>query len=274
MTDNAGKFYILNGNLKPSDTIDRVNMPDKGVVYEVIRIIDRVPLFFEAHYNRMVKSMEALGHDLKVSMEDMGKQIGEIVRANQLINCNVKVVAFSVNHEQNHMLYISKSYYPSKEEYERGVPVSLMQWERNDPNVKVVNRIYKEKVAEKLSSGEYFEVLLVNNQGFITEGSRSNVFFIKGSKIITAPGELVLKGITRQYIIEVCRDLGYEVEEELVSVKQLDQIDGLFISGTSIKVLPVSRIDDKHYQSSTNKVITTVMDGFDRFIRQYISECK
>jgi branched-chain amino acid aminotransferase len=111
----------------------------------------------------------------------------------------------------------------------------------------------------------------VNEAGNITEGSRSNVFFVAGNKVFTSPDECVLKGITRDYVIQVIEKEGMQVDKTLVNTADLGHIEGVFITGTSIKALPVSMIDNITYSSSTHPKIVKIRDEFDMFINEYIS---
>jgi branched-chain amino acid aminotransferase len=184
------------------------------------------------------------------------------------------MVYATYDNTQNCLLYISKSYYPSEKEFEEGVSAGLLNWERKDPNLKILDNRYKEEVARKIEEEKVFEVLLVNNAGDITEGSRSNAFFIKGTRVYTAPERYVLKGITRQYVIEACISSGFEVVEELIGANHLNSVEGLFISGTSIKVLPVSKVDDVKFDSGSNPTIIAIRERFDRMIEEYVKARK
>lgn len=271
MKDNVGDFYILNGSIMTVDGMQEVDAEKYKIVYEVIRIIDNVPLYLEDHYQRLLNSLKMLGLPLNLSMSELKIEITKLVHENKLQNCNAKLIMYHQDGKQNYMIYISKSYYPSLEEVEAGIHTSLFQWVRNDPNAKVLNAKYKEEVSRRMADNNAFELLLVNEEGKITEGSKSNSFFIKGSKAYTAPGNLVLKGITRQYILEACRRVGVQVVEALIAVDDLKNIDGLFISGTSIKVLPVASVDSMKFNSSYNPTIVAIRDEFDRMIKDYIS---
>jgi len=274
MEDNAGSKHILNNMLEDADKLKYLDLDKGNAVYEVIRIIEGVPLFIEDHYERLKNSLDLLGLDLTIGEQELGIQIRRLVNANKLKNCNVKVVVYHEGSLQNHLMYISRSYYPSAEEVQRGVKVGLLKLERKDPNIKLVNKIYKDKVSRSIEENNVFEVLLVNEGGNITEGSKSNVFFVKGGKVYTAPGDLVLKGITRKYVIDACKAVGHQVEEALINVDSLNDIEGLFISGTSIKVLPVSDVGDYKFKSSVHPVIVAIRDQFDRMIEEYILEHK
>mgnify|MGYP001309437921 CR=1 FL=1 len=273
MIDNAGKTAIFNGRLISDTDIDNVHL-GKDKVYEVIRIIDGVPLFWEDHFERMKKSFKALGVDVKIQESLIKEHIETVLKANKLLNCNVKMTSSIEKEFPDVLIYISKSYYPSAKEISEGVKTSLAYIERDMPNVKLINMSYKEKVEQLIKDTKSFEVLLVNEKGQITEGSRSNLFFIKGGDVYTAPAEQVLLGVTRKYVFEVCSRLNLKLYEVPISVNQLDEMDALFISGTSIKVLPVASIDNRLYKSSANKTIESIRVEFDKCIDNYIKQRK
>jgi branched-chain amino acid aminotransferase len=78
----------------------------------------------------------------------------------------------------------------------------------------------------------------------ITEGSRSNIFFVKNDKLITAPDNLILNGITRKYVIAICKENKIDVNYECVKADDIKSYDAAFMTGTSPMVLPFSCIND------------------------------
>jgi branched-chain amino acid aminotransferase len=272
--DNSGKICSINGNLKPVSILDTIDIPQKNVVYEIIRVIDGVPLFFEKHYSRMQNSIKSVSSELAADKNELRRQICNLVCEEGTQNCNVKIIAYNIEGKENILMYISKSYYPGTEEISTGVPVGLMHFERSNPNAKIVNNAYKHEAAKRIAEGKVFEVLLVNNNNKITEGSKSNVFFIVGNKVVTSPDSYILKGITREYIFEACKRLNLEIVEKLIGLDELDRVDGLFISGTSIKVLPVYAIEHRCFKSASNPVVISIKDCFDEIINQYVNDFK
>lgn len=270
MDDNVGAFYISNGTVKSAEIPENVDITKNRVVYEVIRIIDSVPLFFEDHLERMEKSFIAIGGELKFSAYNLKNGVRRLLEANGNTCCNVKLTVYEDPDGQKYLMYLSKSHYPGNEEVSRGVPVGLLHLERQNPNAKILNQTYRETVARCMSKGGYFEVLLVNRDNDITEGSKSNVFLFKGGRVFTAPGSQVLKGITRKYVFEACEAAGYEVVEALVSTDALDEVEGLFLSGTSIKVLPISRVDGRKFDSPSHPAILSIKNEYDALVKKYI----
>lgn len=272
MEDNAGKYVVHNGIVKESSEvayIDSKKMSGRAA-YEVIRVIDGVPLFFEDHYNRLKSTYKAVGKHLDLTDTQLADNIKKLLRISGNMNCNVKVILLDESRQQEQVVYISKSYYPTEAEFSTGVKTGLLQIERKNPSAKIFNKAYKDAVEKKLTEGGYFEVILVDGEGRITEGSKSNMFLVKNDRIVTAPGEFVLKGITRKYVFDACRNAGLDVAEEFVRANDIRSIDGCFLSGTSIKVLPVKSIDDVVLDSADSPVITAVRREYERIIREYI----
>ncbi len=112
---------------------------------------------------------------------------------------------------------------------------------------------------------------MVDRQGNVSEGGRSNLFMLKGDIIYTAPGDKVLKGITRQMVFAACHNRGYQVVEKEISLQEMLNMDAIFISGTSPKVLPVSQVDDQRIDSGSNAIIRDIMAGYDAIINEYIN---
>ena len=131
---------------------------------------------------------------------------------------------------------------------------------------------FRDRVNESIKNADAYEALLVNNKGEITEGSKSNVFFVRDDVFYTAPAKDVLVGITRSRIIQLCLKLGYSIMEQPINVDFLENIDGLFLTGTSPKVLPIATIDDRKYNSTENSAIGAIHDAYNKLIDDYIDK--
>jgi len=101
---------------------------------------------------------------------------------------------------------------------------------------------------------------LVDRNGNLTEGSKSNIFMIKGNEVYTAPLENVLPGVTRGVIIEILKDLHVDFQEKSINESEIKELDALFISGTSPKVLPINKVDNIEFQSSENEMVNRIME--------------
>jgi branched-chain amino acid aminotransferase len=267
------KYLAVNGRIIPVSEAGNISEGSSGTIYEVIRVISGIPLFMERHIERLEASARLIGYSIDSISNNIRQSIAELIKANDNPEKNIRIVVYNMeNTVPDYSIYFIHSSYPTPEQYETGVHGILLKEERSNPNAKVVNSGYKERVAAALANANAYEALLVNSKDEITEGSRSNVFFIKNNEVLTSPKGNVLIGITRVYVFEICRDLGIEIIEKPISVSMLREMDGVFITGTSPKILPISTIDDMSFNSARNPVIKTIMTSYNDRIEEYIKK--
>ena len=96
------------------------------------------------------------------------------------------------------------------------------------------------------------------------------MFFVKGDKVYTAKASDVLIGITRKHIFNVCEKLNIKIVEESIHVDDLDKLDGAFMSGTSVNVLPISSIDSIKLNSINNRIIREINQAYIEEMNKYI----
>lgn len=269
MSECIQEFYILNGEKKPVKDFNEKYLKEGTSLYEVIRIIEGVPLYLEQHLKRLENTAKLAENNLWLTIDDIQENIKKLIEINKVKIGNIKMV-FNFNKENNFLVYFVKHSYPENHMYEEGVKTIFYHGERNNPNAKVIDVSFRSKVTEEINKQEAFEAILVDREGYITEGSKSNIFMIVGNKVITSPVNKVLPGVTRAMIIEVCNKLGIEVKEEKISYKEIDKLDALFISGTSPKVLPIKQVDNIQFKSSENPILQSIKEGYDQDINEYI----
>ena len=268
-------YYVLNGSLCSVSNDEGFTNASNPLIYEVIRVIDGVALFMEDHILRMRKSAEILGYTIDKKDEEIQKEIYQLIDANKTNNMNIKLLCYNLDkNKQTFMAYFIKSSYPNEEIYRNGIHTILFNSERENPNAKVVNTDFRQRVNEEIKRQNAYEALLVNELGNITEGSRSNLFFVKDDKVYTAPSGGVLLGITRNEIMKVCKEQGIEVVEKNINVDELEGFDGAFMSGTSVNVLPIRTIGNIEYDSVNNKTINTISEGYLYSVSKYIDKKK
>ncbi len=247
-----GRYYFLDGNILPTDREEDIPTGEVSF-YEVIRTRKGIPLFFDDHMKRL-KDGISTRYDLK---EDISGIITEgldtLVRQETFTEINVKItISFTGQEYSVHICYI-QSTYPDDETVRNGVNLIFYRAERFEPGVKMLNKRLRLSVNEALLKKKAYEALLVNQEGFITEGSRSNVFFVNAKGILyTAPDRMVLSGITRKYIIDICRREGYEILFEAARAGELQEFKSAFITGTSPMVLPVKSIENHLFRTDND----------------------
>lgn len=264
-----GRYYFLDGNILPVSLEEDIATGEVSF-YEVIRTRGGVPLFFDDHMKRL-KDGISTRYDLKDDISGLvAEGLDALVRQEVFPEINVKITVSFIGQEHSvHICYISSSY-PNDETIREGVPLILYRAERFDPTVKLLNNRLRLSVNEALSKKRAYEALLVNKDGFITEGSRSNVFFVNAKGILyTAPDRMVLSGITRKYVMEICRREGFRIVFEAVRVSDMHEFKSAFITGTSPMVLPVKSIDNHHFITD-NEIIKRLIFMYRQFADESI----
>lgn len=140
--------------------------------------------------------------------------------------------------------------FPS-EDYEQGIDIALVTIKRNsaealNPAIKTGN--YLNNVLAKIEANKRGakDALMLNNEGYLTECTTSNFFFVEEGRVKTpSPDCGILSGITREIIMQSARENGILVEEGHWSPEALGGAEEAFISGTLKKVMPVTRLDGK-----------------------------
>ena len=105
------------------------------------------------------------------------------------------------------------------------------------------------------------EAILMDKNGYISEGSGENLFIVKNSKLITPTTDYCLNGITRQSVISIAKNLDYSVEEKNLSFEDLLDADEAFYSGTAVEITPISTVDGSTIGSGTIGPITEIIQS-------------
>ena len=268
------EFYMQNDEIKQKDSFNGEFITLGKSLYEVIRIEEGVPLFVEKNLKRLENSAKITNLILPISKEEIRKKINKLIQVNEVKIGNIKIVFNFFKDKCNFYAYFLKHNYPTKEQYANGVDTIFFHGERRNPNAKIVNTEFRASIEAKMKENNAYEALLIDRNGNITEGSRSNIFMVRDKTVYTAPLKDVLPGTTRDSIIEVVLKCGYEFKEKRINYKDITKIDGMFISGTLSKVLPIRKIESIQMNSSKNAVIRNIMAEYDKMIKEYIIENK
>ncbi|MBR4583016.1 MAG: aminotransferase class IV, partial [Bacteroidales bacterium] len=157
------------------------------------------------------------------------------------------------------------------EQYKNGVPTLTFAYERQNPHNKIWNQNLRDTVDKFIIDNKIFEAVYVNSHNKITEGTRSNIFFISGGKLVSAQEKDILKGVTRKYIIDTAKRNEFVYEEKDIDLSEISSFDAAFISGTSPKILPISSINEVKYNVDNEK-LRMLMQKFNEVINQNIGQ--
>jgi len=229
-------------------------------VYEVIRLMNGRPQFLPEHFARLEGSLGAIGKPVPFTYEELKQSIEDLAAEGQIKDHNLKL---EVDISGHGVLYMNPTHYPSPQQYAEGVRTDLFRGERKNPNIKMMDQQLRDATDKAIREGGLYEVLLVDHDGQITEGSRSNVFFLRDGEVYTSPLHQVLPGVTRGKIIEILKNKGVAVHEEPIAASDIGSFDAAFLSGTSPKVLPIASAGGAAYDVN-DPLLRDLMDWYDK----------
>ncbi|MBT8334675.1 MAG: aminotransferase class IV [Deltaproteobacteria bacterium] len=265
-------YFILNHQLRSTQDMSIFERISQKSVYEVIKIVAGIPVFFEEHMQRMRRSAALLKVSLPKSDEEVLEEIRLLLEKNRCENINVKLIRTRIGSEDYFLTYFIEAESLSRKEYARGIHVILYQGERNKPHLKTLGSSFRDRVESARARTGAYEALLVDDQGNITEGSRSNIFFLKDGLLFTPPARTVLLGVTRKHVMNLCKDMKLHVMEELLHRGEIRTVSGAFITGTTVDIAPIRSIDDYTISSMENPQIQNIMRLYSDEVNAYLKQ--
>lgn len=240
------RHAIRNGVLIGQDEA-LVPVTDRAVqssfsVYEALRVVDRHVVHLDDHITRMEYSASAIG--LALPDADWQTWIDMLVAADDIVDATMRITVYGTAQPLAFITWQDLLTYPD-EYYDRGIAVTTFHGERFLPTCKTGNLLLSYLALEDAHSKGAFESLLVDREGRVLEGSRSNFYLIRGNVMYTAADDLVLGGVTRKSVMRAARQLGLETVMQAVGEDELLAGDTMFISSTSMAAMPVTKVDGR-----------------------------
>jgi branched-chain amino acid aminotransferase len=232
----------------------------------------------DEHVKRLYRSAKLYHMEIPFAPEAIGEAIKDTIRANGLASCYVRPLVFRGYGEMgvnplNAQVNVTIAVWPwgaylGDDAIERGVRVKISSWKRNDQNslpaaAKATGQYINGVLAkvESLKAG-YDEAIMLNQQGYLADGSGENVFVVRAGRLFTPPISAgCLDGITRASVIRIAADLGYDTREENLTRTDLYNADEAFFSGTAAEVTPIREVDDRTVGEAMRGPITKEIQG-------------
>ena len=237
----------------------KVSIEDRGFqfgdgVYEVIRTYKGRPFELEAHLARLDRSATALDLKQPYSHDDWTRHILEGIRRAAYPEAKIYVQITRGVAPRDHaysddatptVVMTVREFHPLDRSVQaagvEAITTEDIRWGRCD--IKSVNLLANVLARQQVKQAQVFEAILVN-EGLVTEGAVSNVMVVQGGTVVTAPqGPRILSGITRTVVLDLARSEGLPVQERFVSQADLYEADEVFLTGTTVEVLAVIRVD-------------------------------
>ena len=216
----------------------------------------------EEHVQRLFDSAKIYKMDIPYTQEEIAEAILETLRVNDLEGCYIRPIVFRGYGELGvnplgcpvNVAIAAWEWgsYLGEEGMENGVDIGVSSWRKPAPDtfpaLAKCGANYMNSQLAKLEAIEhgYDEAIMLDYMGYVSEGSGENIFLVEDGVLHTPSlGSSNLRGITRDSIMKVARDLGYEVIEERIVRERLYLADEVFFTGTAAEVTPIRSIDHK-----------------------------
>jgi D-alanine transaminase len=272
---------FVNGRFMPLEEAT-VPVEDRGFqfgdgIYEVIRTYHGQPFQLDSHLVRFERSAKAIELPLPWNLQQWAAHVRDGIKRSGYAESKVYLQltrgaaprdhAFPAGTKPTAVMTVREMRPMEPALQASGVAVMTMDdWRWGRCDIKSVNLLPNVLARQKAKQAGAFEALFIRN-GQVTEGSVSNVMIVKAGRLLTAPeGERILSGVTRTIVLELARKEGLPVEERFVTRDELLHADEIFLTGTTVEVLPVIRVDGKAVGAGTPGPVTQKLQAaFQRF---------
>lgn len=233
-------------------------------VFEGIRCYDteQGPAVFRLkdHMKRLENSSKIYRIEIPYTLKEMCNAVKDTININNIRSCYIRPVVFRGYNElgvyplncpvETVIAVWAWGQYLGEDALEQGIDVCTSSWRKmapdTMPNLAKAGSNYMNSQLAKIeaTANGYKESIMLNYEGNIGEGTGENIFFVEDGELYTPDiGSSILKGITRDTIMTVAKDLGYKVNEESIPRERLYTADEVFFTGTAAELSPIKSID-------------------------------
>ena len=245
-------------------------------IFEGVRAyktVDGTAIFrLKEHTQRLFNSAKIFQMQLPYDMETLMTAQREVVRANQLESCYIRPLAWIGSEKmgvsaRGNTIHVSIAAWPwgaylGEEGLAKGIRVKTYSFTRHHVNVSMVRAkasgyyINSILANQEVTADGYDEALLLDTEGYVSEGAGENVFIIKNGRIYTPDLASCLDGITRDSVLTLARDMGIEVIEKRITRDEVYCADEAFFTGTAAEVTPIRELDGRTIGTGSRGPVT------------------
>jgi branched-chain amino acid aminotransferase len=255
-------------------------------IYETLRAYDGIVFLLDQHIDRLFRSASMIALKIKKTPDAVKKAVYKTLSANRLKEAVIRITVSrgpgptgldpALCTDPTFVIIAREFVHYPNMYYKKGVRIALVDTKRNfkdalNPQIKSLNFLNNILAIIEAKKKDAYEAIMKNYRGYIAEGTISNIFFIK-DRVLCTPGLDVgiLDGITRRIILETARDAGMQVIEGRFKKDDLYNADEMFISNTTMEVMPVSEIDNKTISSRAGNLTKTLHKLYVKKIKDHI----
>lgn len=238
-----------------------------GAVYETIRTYDGKPFALKKHFDRMKRSLSYLREEISI---DFGNFLKIVLDGIEKLGSESRIQVFQIPRSGKIFFIFSQL---KGIDVSRGVRIGISSVRKADPlsippQLKMTARA--DILLARIFIKDSYDNIMLGPKGQVCEGTFSNVFIVKKGKIVTPSVDSgILDGVTRENVIALARELGIPIEERWMELKELINADEVFLTHTSVGIVPVKGIEEKVlFETGTGTLTDRLRRNFEDFIRE------
>lgn len=244
---------------------------------------DRAIFRLDEHVSRLFFSAKSIGLKINFSENEIKEAIKGLIIKNDLEECYIRPIAWygekmGMDPKEAPVHVGVAAWEWSKYLKKDEVKIGISKVTKNHPKATVLNaKISGNYVNSILSSREaksrgFDEALLLDVKGNIAEGPVENIIFVKGKEIHTPTSESILPGLTRNSILKIAKDLGYEIFERDIKPEELNKFEESFFVGTAVEVNAIASIDEYLFAGKEGETFKKLKDAYEKTIHGDLSQ--
>jgi branched-chain amino acid aminotransferase len=257
-------------------------------IYETMRVYDGVIFRLDQHIGRLFRSASLIGLTIPADIDRLRIAIYETLIANALRKAYIRLTVSrgrgpigldpSLCADPTVVIVAQELKEYPRAFYKNGIHLIISKIKRNskeaiDPHIKSLNFLNNILAKIEAKKKNAYEAIMLNVKGHLAEGTISNIFFYRDNILCTPSPECgILDGITRGVVIGLARREGIAVKEGKFTVKDIYTAKEVFLTNTTMEVMPVSKIDDRTYAVGSISKLLHKLYGEE--VKAYISDVK
>ncbi|HSW47592.1 MAG TPA: aminotransferase class IV [Candidatus Saccharimonadales bacterium] len=237
-------------------------------IYETLRVRGGIVYFVKQHFHRLLNSAIILGIEHEFSEKDIAIYLSDLLKIEKLEDCNIKMLLIGGKTREDSLLFILplSPLFPNRKFYTNGVKTITYKYERLLPQAKTLNMLGSYLAYKKANDKVCYDALLIDRNNYITEGTRTNFFTIKNNILYTQYDDKILNGVTRETVNYVAKNCGFEIVKKNITLEELQNYDGAFLTSTSSKIVPIKQIDNFEFPEIAESIKLLIQE-YDKFLK-------